>query len=197
MRKKNWQNHWEWLNKSFRNAWKPREWFRSKEIGFRTNGSREILNSVSLLVSSCFKVRMERSFYIALWPATKNGSTRIIPSTENHGECPGTPPRRRPGRIFTVPRLCSAFGGTSSVVYYELLKPSETIIGDRYRMQLMRLSRTLKEKRPQHQERHDKVILQHDNARPHVARPVKTYLEMLKWEVLPHPPYSPDAAPSD
>ncbi|UYV71145.1 hypothetical protein LAZ67_8001872 [Cordylochernes scorpioides] len=27
--------------------------------------------------------------------------------------------------------------------------------------------------------------------------PVKTYIETLKWEVLPHPPYSPDIAPSD
>ena len=36
--KKNWQNHWEWLNKPFRNASKPLEWFRSKEIRFRTRG---------------------------------------------------------------------------------------------------------------------------------------------------------------
>mgnify|MGYP003334104996 CR=1 FL=1 len=83
------------------------------------------------------------------------------------------------------------------VIYYELLKPNETITGDRYRLQLMRLSRALKDKRPQFRERHDKVILLHDNARPHVAQPVKTYLETLKWEVLPHPPYSPDIAPSD
>ncbi|GFX50826.1 mariner Mos1 transposase [Trichonephila clavipes] len=83
------------------------------------------------------------------------------------------------------------------VVYYELLKPTETITGDRYRTQLMRLSRALKDKRPQYNERHDKVILQHDNARPHVAKVVKTYLETLKWEVLPHPLYSPDLAPSD
>ena len=41
------------------------------------------------------------------------------------------------------------------------------------------------------------VILQHDNARPHVAKVVKKYLETLKWEILPHPPYSPDVAPSD
>ena len=34
------------------------------------------------------------------------------------------------------------------VVYYELLKPSETITGNRYRTQLMRFSRALKEKRP-------------------------------------------------
>ncbi|KAG5325614.1 MOS1T transposase, partial [Pseudoatta argentina] len=57
--------------------------------------------------------------------------------------------------------------------------------------------RALKEKRPLYAQRHDKVILLHDNARPHVAKPVKTYLETLKWEVLPHPLYSPDIAPSD
>ncbi|KAG5319033.1 MOS1T transposase, partial [Pseudoatta argentina] len=71
------------------------------------------------------------------------------------------------------------------------------LTGDRYRLQLMRSSRALKEKRPLYAQRHDKVILLHDNARPHVAKPVKTYLETLKWEVLPHPLYSPDIAPSD
>ena len=81
------------------------------------------------------------------------------------------------------------------VVYYELLKSNETVIGALYRTQLMRLSRALKEKRA-HYSRHDKIILLHDNARPHVAAPVKTYMETLNWEVLPHPPYSPDIVPS-
>ncbi|KAG5327665.1 MOS1T transposase, partial [Pseudoatta argentina] len=75
--------------------------------------------------------------------------------------------------------------------------PYELKTGDRYRLQLMRLSRALKEKRPLYPQRHDKVIVLHDNARPHVAKLVKTYLETLKWEVLPHPLYSPDIAPSD
>lgn len=57
------------------------------------------------------------------------------------------------------------------VVYYELLNPSETITGALYRTQLMRLSRALKEKRPQYYSRHEKTILLHDNARPHVALP--------------------------
>lgn len=83
------------------------------------------------------------------------------------------------------------------VIYYELVKPNETITGDRYRLQLMRLSHALKEKRSEYSERHEKVILLHDNARPHVAKPVKKYLETLKWDILPHPPYSPDIAPSD
>ena len=63
------------------------------------------------------------------------------------------------------------------VVYYELLKPNETIIGAVYRIQLMRLSRALKEKRAHYYSRHDKVILLHDNTRLNVAAPVKTCLE--------------------
>ncbi|KAG5319810.1 MOS1T transposase, partial [Pseudoatta argentina] len=62
---------------------------------------------------------------------------------------------------------------------------------------LIRLSRALREKRPEYEQRHDKVTFLHDNARPHVAKVVKKYLKTLKWDVLPHPPYSPDIAPSD
>ena len=68
----------------------------------------------------------------------------------------------------------------ADVIYYDLLKPNETITWERYRNQLMCLSRALREKRPQYE-----------------LIPVKTYLETLKWEVLLHPPYSPDIAPSD
>lgn len=83
------------------------------------------------------------------------------------------------------------------VVYYELLKTGETINGELYRRQLMRLKQALARKRPEWDSRHEKLIFQHDNARPHVAKPVKNYLENVGWEVLPHPPYSPDIAPSD
>ncbi|UYV75796.1 hypothetical protein LAZ67_13001380 [Cordylochernes scorpioides] len=83
------------------------------------------------------------------------------------------------------------------VIYYELLQPNETTTGELYQQQLMRLSRTLKIKRPLYATRHDKVIYQHDNSRPHVAKVVKETLEALQWDVLPHPLYSPDIAPSD
>ncbi|UYV84375.1 hypothetical protein LAZ67_X001965 [Cordylochernes scorpioides] len=83
------------------------------------------------------------------------------------------------------------------VIYYELLQPNEIITGERYQQQLMRLSRALNIKRPLYAKRHDKVIYQHDNARPHVAKVVKETLEALQWNVLPHPLYSPYIAPSD
>ena len=80
------------------------------------------------------------------------------------------------------------------VVYYELLKPTKTLMGDCYQRQLMCLSSTLKRNQLLYEQRYNKVILQHDNARPHVAKWVKTYLETLKWEVLPHLPYLTDIA---
>ena len=83
------------------------------------------------------------------------------------------------------------------VIYYQLLEPSKTITGERYRLQLMCLKRVLNEKRPEWENRHEKLILLHDNARPHVHSAVKNYIEGQNWEVLPHPPYSPDIAPSD
>jgi len=75
-----------------------------------------------------------------------------------------------------------------SVLHYKLLKSNATITEGRYRLHL---NRALKERRPLYEQRNDKVIVQYDNARPHVAQLVKTYLEMLKWEILPHAPYSP------
>ena len=83
------------------------------------------------------------------------------------------------------------------VLYYELLKPGETINGQRYRTQLIRLKGAVAEKRPEYATRHEAIIFHADNARPHVAFPVKNYLENSGWEVLPQPPYSPDIAPSD
>ena len=83
------------------------------------------------------------------------------------------------------------------VLYYELLELGETINGERYRTQLIRLKRAIAEKRPEYATRHEAIIFHRDNARPHGAIPVKNYLENNGWEVLAHPPYSPHFAPSD
>lgn len=63
------------------------------------------------------------------------------------------------------------------VLYYELLKPGQTITGEFYRQQLIRLKRAIAEKRREYATRHEAIIFHHDNARPHVAIPVKNYLE--------------------
>ena len=46
--------------------------------------------------------------------------------------------------------------------------------------------------------RHTRNVIFHmDNARPHVALATKEKLKDFGWEVLQHPPYSLDIAPSD
>jgi histone-lysine N-methyltransferase SETMAR len=42
-----------------------------------------------------------------------------------------------------------------------------------------------------------KVLLHNDNARPHIILHTREAITKLQWTVLPHPPYSPDLAPSD
>ena len=83
------------------------------------------------------------------------------------------------------------------IVYYEFLQPGTIINAQLYKEQLTQLSLELQHKRPEYAKSHGKLIFQHDNARPHVAKLVKETLETLGVEVLPHSPYSPDIAPSD
>ena len=64
-------------------------------------------------------------------------------------------------------------------------------------LQLNRFSEALQKKRPFSCNGKQKVILLHDNARPHVAKTTRGRIENLGWEALPHPAYSPDLAPSD
>ncbi|GFX59316.1 histone-lysine N-methyltransferase SETMAR [Trichonephila clavipes] len=41
------------------------------------------------------------------------------------------------------------------------------------------------------------VLLLHDNARPHSAINTQNLIRSFGWELIDHPPYSPDLAPSD
>ena len=53
------------------------------------------------------------------------------------------------------------------VLYYELLKPGETVTGKYYSLQLNHLAEKIQEKRPYTGRGYRPVILQHNNAEPH------------------------------
>ena len=62
------------------------------------------------------------------------------------------------------------------VIYYELLKPGETVNAHRYHhQQLIKLHRTLREKRPHYRKRHDKLIFLQDNAPSHTSMSKTTW----------------------
>lgn len=155
--KKNW-------HRKFQNASVTWQWFRSKEIGCHKNWNWEMLNGVCLLVNSCLKSKDRWDFCITLWLATRNGIITITPSPENHGRYPGHAfTWKAKMNIHSSKMMFCIWQHQLGVSFYEVLKPTEPITDDHYQTQLMRLSRELKDKRPQYSEKHYKVILHHDN----------------------------------
>ncbi|UYV69857.1 hypothetical protein LAZ67_7000979 [Cordylochernes scorpioides] len=87
------------------------------------------------------------------------------------------------------------FWDCKGVLLVDYLPPNTTVNAARYCEVLTKLRDEIKRKCPGLLSR--KVLLVHDNARPHAARTTQTLLENFKWEIFTHPPYSPDFAPSD
>ena len=86
--------------------------------------------------------------------------------------------------------------GRRGIIHFELLNRNETVTADVYFQQLQRVHQSLLEKRPALVNRKN-VVLLHNNARPHTARVTQGNFLELGRSVLPHPPYSPDLAPSN
>ena len=82
------------------------------------------------------------------------------------------------------------------MVHHELLPPGITIDSDLYCQQLTRLKQAIEIKRPELVNR-EGVVFHQDNAAPHTSLATWQKLRELDWEVLMHPPYSPDLAFSD
>ena len=109
----------------------------------------------------------------------------------NRGE-PATP---RPKQdLHPRKTMISVWWDYMGIIHYEMLEKNKTVDSKLYAEQLSRLNEAIQLKRP---DRKGKVILQHDNARPHTAQLIKEAIKELKWEIMQNPPYSPNLAPSD
>jgi len=82
------------------------------------------------------------------------------------------------------------------IVYYELLPGNEIVNSDKYCSQLDQLKIEIGKKCPELINRKG-VVFHHDNARPHTSLQTCQKLLEFDWDVLSHPPYSPDITPSD
>jgi len=159
----------------------------------------ETLKGDFSLANSWFKDNREEVFCIGLFcDWMRSGYSTTIPRRKNTtlslvNRCHRTQPY---GRTFMVRKSCSVSGGTKRVLFtmscWNLAIPLQAInIGYNWFIWAVHCEKNGRNKDK------DKVILLHDNTRPCVAKIVKKYLETLKWDVLSHPPYCPDIAPSD
>jgi len=92
--------------------------------------------------------------------------------------------------------LLTVWWTTREVVHYSFLPNGQTVTSESYRSELQVVQEKLARIRPVTATRKPPILL-HDNARPHVSRETIQKLRELNWEVLAHPAYSPDLAPSD
>ncbi|XKL68404.1 hypothetical protein PGB90_003895 [Kerria lacca] len=89
--------------------------------------------------------------------------------------------------------MLTVFWDCEGVVHREFLPKGCMINSERY----INTLRTLKIRLQRVRSHHPVFLLQHDNARPHTRARTIEVLSSLGFTVLPHPPYSPDLAPSD
>ena len=70
-----------------------------------------------------------------------------------------------------------------------------TVTAAYYCQCLQKLRRKMHANRPDLLE--NGVLILHDNTRSHLGKDVRGLLDGYGWEVLPHPPYSPNMSPPD
>ncbi|XP_076667941.1 histone-lysine N-methyltransferase SETMAR-like [Andrena cerasifolii] len=104
-----------------------------------------------------------------------------------------------PKKAKTVPTagkvMASVFWDARGIILIDYLQRGKTINGEYYANLLQRLSEEIKEKRPQLATK--KALLHQDNAPVHTSVITMAKINELKFELLPHAPYSPDLTPSD
>ncbi|UYV76987.1 hypothetical protein LAZ67_14002718 [Cordylochernes scorpioides] len=91
--------------------------------------------------------------------------------------------------------MATVFWDQKGLLLCDFMRLGTTINSDRYCKTLKQLRRTIQNKRRGMLTKG--VRFHHDNARPHTARQTTALIEEFEWELVSHPPYSPDVAPSD
>ena len=91
--------------------------------------------------------------------------------------------------------MATVFWDAKGVIMLDFLPKRSTITGVYYANLLDQLRTAISEKRRGKLSKG--VLLQQDNARVHTCKVAMDALERNGYELIPHPAYSPDLAPSD
>ena len=91
--------------------------------------------------------------------------------------------------------MASVFWDAKGIVFINYLQKSKTINGEYYAKLLRELRQAIKSKRPGKLTKG--VLLHQDNASAHKSLVAMSAVHDCGFELIDHPPYSPDLAPSD
>ena len=112
-------------------------------------------------------------------------------------KCPRSPQPKKARQVRSnIKSILICFFDQKGIVHKELVPPGQTINAAFYVEVLKRLRENVRRKRPD-QWRNNTWLLHHDNAPAHASLLTRRFLTDNNMTVVPHPPYSPDLAPSD
>lgn len=121
------------------------------------------------------------------------------PETKEQSKQWTSPGERAPKKAKTVQSagkvMATVFWDSQGIILIDYLEKGRTITGQYYCDLLDTFDAALKAKRPHLKKK--KILFHHDNAPAHSCRLATEKLHQLRYELLPHPPYSPDLAPCD
>lgn len=121
------------------------------------------------------------------------------PETKSQSAQWVSPGEGAPKKAKTIPSagkvLATIFWDSKGIILIDYLEKGRTITGQYYANLLDRFDAEVKSKRPHLAKK--KILFHHDNAPAHSSAIATAKLVELRYEVLPHPPYSPDLAPCD
>lgn len=121
------------------------------------------------------------------------------PETKEQSKQWTSPGERAPKKAKTVISagkvMATVFWDAQGIIFIDYLEKGRTITGQYYCALLDKFNAALKAKRPHLKKK--KILFHHDNAPAHSCLLTTEKLLQLRYELMPHPPYSPDLAPCD
>lgn len=133
-------------------------------------------------------VTMDETWIHHSTPESREGSKQWV-------EPGGSAPKRPKTQYSAGKVMASVFWDAQGIIFVDYLQKGKTITGEYYASLLYRLVDEIKLKRPHMQKK--KILFHDDNAPSHTSFVALAKKLELGFESLPHPPYSPDLAPSD
>lgn len=156
----------------------------------RVEACRELL-TLEARIGPEFKTRLvtgDESWFRFYEPETRRES--------REWRHPGDPPPRHVRtQQSAMKRMATVFWDNEGIILLKWLPPGTTINSQYYCQILVELKEAIKSERRGKWTRG--VLLQQDNARPHTSAETCAAIRDLGYTQIPHPPYSPDLAPSD
>ena len=160
---------------------------------------QSIKNNVLMIqrvVCNCFNAT-KRSFCINMWQWIKHESTTSLKS-QIGSQLSGQQQVKavhsdQSAQISASKVLASVFLDAQGILFIDYLEKGRTINNKYYIPLLMHLKEEISKKMATFEE--EKVLFHQDNALCHKSIASTAKLHELHFELLPHPPYSPDLAP--